>query len=90
MQLKNKTYLFGRVSPEYLEIDTDAEGLFQYEEKFYYFKITVDEDEVVRIYDTCDRMVPIGFENLCEIRDTLNKIIGDVATAAVGADYAVS
>lgn len=85
MNLKNHTYYFGRIPADrnYAE-----ESLLGWEPGFY-FRFTIPRlgDDQINFEDTCDRMVPFNFENLCEMRDTLNKIINDIAVASVGADY---
>lgn len=64
------TIYFAEVEPQYLQ-HTDTEGLFYANDKYYWFKVEIEED-FVRIYDTCNRMIPVDMENLSTFVEAIN------------------
>lgn len=83
MNLKNHTYYFGRIPPEWKE----SPPLGWIDGYYFRFYIPSGLEDQVNFEDACGRMVPFSFNNLCEMRDTLSKMIADIATESVGANY---
>ena len=74
---KNHTYCFGKIPEEYRENEYDDE---------YYFRFEIDENAMeVRFKDTCDRMVPVNFENLYDMHTVLTKMIIEIQQQVIGA-----
>jgi hypothetical protein len=64
------TIYFAEVEPQYLE-HANANGLFYSNDKYYWFKVEIEED-FIRIYDTCNRMIPVDMENISTFVEAIN------------------
>lgn len=82
MKLANHTYYFAKVPEKYQKEYPHDDVTWNPE---YYLRIRVDaNDEEIKFEDTCDRMVPVCFEYLWEMRETLSRIINDLQKDLVG------
>lgn len=84
MNLKNHTYYFGKVPEEVVKEGTSNWDVPNY---YFRFRVTKGSEGQINFEDSCGRVVPFEFENLCEMRDTLDKMILEIAAQAVGANY---
>lgn len=57
-----ETIFFGQVSLEDLEY-TDPVGLFRDGNKFFWYKLVLEEDQAV-LWDTCDRHFPVSYDHI--------------------------
>lgn len=75
---------FAEADPEeYTHLETDS--MFQDPDtgNFYFYMMDTDEDGCIRIFDTCDRMIPFDVEQLgalCEATYALQEIVNMRAT----------
>lgn len=86
IQVKNHTFYFGKV--------TDRDEVVGYPigwQKGWDFRVTIDTDnEQIEIEDTCNRMVPVSFDNLWELVKTLHSVQDEIVASVIGAPRAVS
>ena len=58
----SETIFFGEIHAKDMEY-TDLSTVFRKENKFYWYKIVLEEDQVV-FWDTCDRHFPVAYEHI--------------------------
>lgn len=81
--IENKTYYFSKADNKYGEVT--EESLTPNWTEPYYLRIRVDtRDMEIKFEDTCGRMVPVCFDQLHEMRDTLTKIITTLQQELIG------
>lgn len=67
-------YYFSKIPKEYR-----GEGITPNFRPDYYFRFRlVESEKEVKFEDTCNRVVPISYSNLKEMKKTLKKLIKDI------------
>jgi len=54
--------------------DFDTSELFQVDDKYFYYKISVSPDNELIISDTCNRYIPISVESLNSLINAINYV----------------
>ena len=82
MDVNNKYFYFGKMSPEVMEMMDVPDGW----EDGWCFRIRIDtEEEEIKIEDCCNRMVPMAFNDLYQFIGILQKVQNELITSLVGA-----
>lgn len=71
--MNNQIFYFGAITDDELNYVDDRESLFYKNDKAFWFKLVAEEDQVV-IYDTCNRHMPINYENIKEFQHLVNAV----------------
>jgi len=79
----NHTFYFGKVPPEYQ--DMHNEDLPEdWEPNWYYRLRIVDEDQEIKIEDSCGRMVPIAWNQLFTLEKAFIAVVDELAARTFG------
>lgn len=81
----NHTFYFGKVPPEHLEIHNESSPK-GWEPGWYYRLRIVDDDQEIKIEDSCGRMVPIPWNQLFTLEKAFIAVVDELAARTFGKD----
>lgn len=68
-------FLTSKIPDEFLEHVVEDEAFKGQDGNYYYYQVSLDEDDIVMIKDTCGRYMPLDLSDLASMTNVFNRLV---------------